>query len=896
MNDRKQNKHMTSIMIRYIALFTFLNVGVAWMTASTQAQNIFSDSFDTDTSGDWIILDGSDNSTPDYEVIFARDYSQDMYSATVDGAQQLIPVPKNPFSEGETTLGLKMAVNIDEFASAASVAVFPLAVESIEGNFSMQFEMFLSYNGGAYGGTGSTELSVYGINASGERPIHISSNLAIDGDGVFFAATGEAGASRDYRAYTGDGISEPLFLDEATESVGFIDRDGDFFGDYNNLPGSALEYVFPASRFQTPGSPGKNWVRMEIRRVDGVVTWLMDGHIMAEIQAEKILKQDGRVFLGYSDPFSSIASPGAENYVIYDNLRILPYEAPGKPIVGIEGPGTMEFNPDLGMEVFVPATISEDGGSVEFSITRTGDTAESLIVKLATAGTAVAGVDYSIPDPMEVIIPAGSSSSTLTLEIVNDTTGEQQETIVLFITSSEVYEVREKIKAEVKLNDDGDLPFASAAATRPGAYESDPANFGQFRVSLSSEAITETTIAFEISGGAAAGTDYEAVESSVIIPEGETGVTIDILPIDNTNLDGDRTVTLTIVSGTGYKLSENVQAVVTIRDDEKVAGESLFQESFSTDVSADWIVLFDALNGVEDFSAEFNYDYSAVSIPSAPNTTDDSTTGLRLAVNKLDAEASAAAVNVFPRNLNLEGNYSVRYDMYISVDLNAAGTTEHSMMGLNHSGEKVLRHSLLGGDGTWFVINSDGSNNRVMALYKPQGEGLAPNITAYTPDVFGAFFPSPPNLAANAPVGRWVVCEMRQVGSELMLFVDGVMLFTTTGGGSGKPMFGHNDQFNSVGSVSNFTLIDNIQVVRLEGPAPAPSISAVALGDGVLTLTIAGNGAAMSAIQFESSTLVGPEASWSPVSGVTITEGTAGNFSAQIPIPAADTLFVRLAQ
>ncbi len=886
---------MNLLKTRKLILLCVVSLGLTAQSREARGQEILSDNFDTDSSENWTILEASGNGVPDFEAIFGHDYSQDQYSATVDGEQQLVNVPANPFSTDGTTLGLKMAVNFDEEAATSSVTAFPSMMEDLDGNYSMQFEMFLSYNGGAFGGSGSTEVAVFGIAGSGENPAFLVSNDALEGDGIFFGTTGEGGASRDMRAYTGDGFSDPLFLDEATEAVGFIDRDGDFFGDYNNIPGSPLEYVFPAPEFQTAGSPGKSWVRVEIRKVDGVVTWLMNGHIIAEIQPGRILKDTGKVFLGYSDPFSSIANPGAENFVIYDNLRVTRIEGPSKPIVGIEGPGTLEFDPIIGAEVFVPATIAEPDGTAEFTVTRSGSTDEALTVQLMTGGSATGGVDYEVPS-MEITIPAGESSATFEVSALDDEIGEVDETIVLFIASSVDYEVRENVSAMVNLTDDGDLPFASIAATRPGAYEPDDADFGQFTITLSSPAASETTIDFTVAGSAVEGTDYSEIAGSVVIFEGETTATVDILPIDNDELDGEKTVTATIVEGTGYRLRENLSADVIIRDDETVEGELLFSEDFSADVADQWTVLFDSNNGVDDYEADFSYDYSMVSIPPAPNSLDGSTTGLRLQVNKFDAEGSPAGVNVFPNDWDLSGSYAVRFDMFISVDLGQGGTTEHTLMGLNHSGETVLRHGITGGDGTWFTINGDGSNIRDFALYETMGPDLAPSITTYDSSVFGSYFPNPPYVAANVPSGRWVEVEMKQIGEELILTINGLMIYNTIGGQSGKPMFGQNDQFGSIGSDLNFALFDNIQVVRLESPANPPEIAAVALMDGSLALTIAPNGTSTDAISVETTTSLGSDATWSMVEGVTIEDGPAGFVIATVPLGEADSQFFRLAR
>ena len=77
--------------------------------------------------------------------------------------------------------------------------------------------------------------------------------------------------------------------------------------------------MFPFPFHETTGAPGKGWVAVEIRRIADEVTWVMDGQIIATISADKTLFGGGNVMIGYTDPFSSIANPGEENFVIFDN-------------------------------------------------------------------------------------------------------------------------------------------------------------------------------------------------------------------------------------------------------------------------------------------------------------------------------------------------------------------------------------------------------------------------------------------------------------------------------------------------------------------------------------------------------------------------------------------------
>ena len=87
------------------------------------------------------------------------------------------------------------------------------------------------------------------------------------------------------------------------------------------------------------------------------------------------------------------------------------------------------------------ATASEPGSdSGTFKITRTGSTTSSLTVKYSIAGGATNGVDYNTLSG-SVVIPAGSSSVSLTVTPKDDTLVEGTESVVLTILSTADYTV-----------------------------------------------------------------------------------------------------------------------------------------------------------------------------------------------------------------------------------------------------------------------------------------------------------------------------------------------------------------------------------------------------------------------------------------------------------------------
>ena len=176
-----------------------------------------------------------------------------------------------------------------------------------------------------------------------------------------------------------------------------------------------------------------------------------------------------------------------------------------------------------------------------------------------------------------------------------------------------------------------------------------------------------------------------------------------------------------------------------------VGAQLPFADDFNTDTSANYLQLaedlFNTVSGTEDVDVTFAFDYSTFvdgsdshTIPVAPNTTDSSQIGLRLAANVNDdngATGEGAAVNLFPLDggsplvISAEANWRMTFDLY--MNLGAGGTTEFVLAGAHMTGTFVCwRDAVAGSDGLGLANTGDGGGGEDYILYVGQGSGVAP--------------------------------------------------------------------------------------------------------------------------------------------------------------------------
>jgi hypothetical protein len=144
---------------------------------------------------------------------------------------------------------------------------------------------------------------------------------------------------------------------------------------------------------------------------------------------------------------------------------------------------------------------------------------------------------------------------------------------------------------------------------------------------------------------------------------------------------------------------------------------ALFSDNFNTAASSSnyTVVTTDATSSFPTFG----FDYSAYGIPSAPNSGDSSTKGLRLDAN-FSAPNAAEGITVLTK-APYSGDYTVSFDAWINVNgpfpAGGSGSTNYLTAGVGSDG--ITNNFVANtGSGGWTAVNGENGSGVDYRLYK----------------------------------------------------------------------------------------------------------------------------------------------------------------------------------
>ena len=215
----------------------------------------------------------------------------------------------------------------------------------------------------------------------------------------------------------------------------------------------------------------------------------------------------------------------------------------------------------------VASEPTDDG---QFTVSLSNVSATDTIVDYSIGGTATSGTDFTALTG-QVLILAGQSSATIDVSVVDDFVIESDETVELTLLSTDNAAITIDTGSSVDsitISDD-DTGVVSIIETDTAAAE--PGDDAVFTVSLSQVSDVDTVVSYTVSGTASDVTDFNSLSGTVTILAGQTMATIDISVIDDSVLEANENVIVTLTSTDNSSINIDAvanQASATIADDD----------------------------------------------------------------------------------------------------------------------------------------------------------------------------------------------------------------------------------------------------------------------------------------------------------------------------------------
>ena len=296
-------------MKRFFSGLILLAMVVSFESVSRAAVIVYSQNFEVDDSANWTTNTGAADGIAD--VFY--DYSA-------------IGVPSAP---GGGTRGLKLTAN-NSAAVLGGINASPTG-QSFTGSYRVSFNIWQNYVGPlGVGGSGTTQLSTYGIGTAGTTNFLVGSNPG----SVVFAHTLDGGSGADYRVYSSAApVSYASGNPVYAAPGGAINNNNAYYSVFTaeSAPAAQLA-LFPGQTLSTDlGEAAFLWRSVTIDVVNdpslglNSATWSIDGLRIATVDLNTVTLSGGNILFGHHDTNAGVSTDANRsllNVTLIDNISV----------------------------------------------------------------------------------------------------------------------------------------------------------------------------------------------------------------------------------------------------------------------------------------------------------------------------------------------------------------------------------------------------------------------------------------------------------------------------------------------------------------------------------------------------------------------------------------------
>ncbi len=278
------------------------------LVPAVASADLYNQNFEADSTASWTI----NNGPSDYAANFFFDYTT-------------VGIPAAPSGAG--TYGMKLQANQSN-GIFGGMSVSPTGLD-VGTSYTVKFDWWANFNGPfPVGGSGSTQLSSFGVGTSGtvaQWPGGVQ-------ESVWFGGTVDGNSSSDWRAYsslaaTSYPDASPVY--SAGPVAGNRNHSNAYYAGFglNTAPAAQLALYPQQTGTTLVGSAGMEWHQVEIIK-DGVsVTWMVDGLSIAVVPETGITFGGNNIFFGHSDTNATSSTDPNDSALLFtliDNIVVTP--------------------------------------------------------------------------------------------------------------------------------------------------------------------------------------------------------------------------------------------------------------------------------------------------------------------------------------------------------------------------------------------------------------------------------------------------------------------------------------------------------------------------------------------------------------------------------------------
>lgn len=266
----------------------------------------------------------------------------------------------------------------------------------------------------------------------------------------------------------------------------------------------------------------------------------------------------------FPSPYIRFTSDGFITVTVQTSIKVI--QAP--PLGG----GQALEPPASSLSIAASPTTLQEGSSSTVTLIRSGDLTDPVTASLRYSGT------YPSTDfPASVSIPADQASTTFSLATADDDLIQPDRTLTVSLSSSLNYSVVSPSSATITVqSEDVAKPTVSLSRSAATVAEGSTATFTITRTVNTAGALT---VNLSTAGTATPGSDYTAFPASASFADGESTKTVLLSTIDDTDIESDETVILSINPSSLYDVGTSTQTITITSEDVPTAEFDLLNES-----------------------------------------------------------------------------------------------------------------------------------------------------------------------------------------------------------------------------------------------------------------------------------------------------------------------------